>query len=187
MTFRRFIEMKNIFVSVLCVSMLSVSMIFASSSQVTELQKKIEALKVEDSEVSLQLSKVTKLYTESNKKIQLDRKELRKGKFITNRYDKTDVDKETADLIDKCMEAEKQYAELKKALDEHLANSKAGIAKAEKYDKAIANFKKEKDSLSDVIKKRAELLQQKKKITDELSAAGKELLMLTKKIEVQNI
>lgn len=175
-TFRRVVEMKNIFVFVLCLSVVCGSFVFAESTKKEDLQKKVAEIKAKQAEVAVRLAEITSQYATSSKKVQSLRKELRKGKLINSNYDKTGVDEETADLIDRFRDAEKRYAEVKKELDEHLAKSDAGIARVKKYEDSLGLLKEEKQSLRDIIQKRAEVLQEQRKIDDELAAAEVALL-----------
>lgn len=168
--------MKNIFVLGLCLVIMAGSSVLAGLTKGEELQKRIAELTVKQSEVAIRLNDVTSEYTVSNKKIQSLRKDIRKGKVINNNYDKTGVDEETAGLIDRYRAAEKKYAELKKELDEHLAKSDAGVARAKTYEENLNSLKTQKKSFHEIIQQRAKILQEQKKITEELVAAEAALL-----------
>ncbi len=145
------------------------------NSQAVELKKQISELMRQKKQAVAEKDKLTKQYVEISKELRSVRESLRKGRFINDIYNKDGVDKETADLIDRCMAAEQKYAALREELSNKINESPAGIARQREYDESLEKMKKLKKEKESVIRERAEILQEIKKISKELKAAQEAL------------
>ena len=167
--------MKNIFVLGLCFTIVAGPSVFAELTKVKELEKRVEALTINKSKAISDLQVLTDEFRKNTSKIAKVKGDARAGRDISNIYDKTDVDDETADLIDRCKAARDEYAKLEKELKDNFAKSEAGIAQAKRYDEAIKSIDVVKGEQSEVIKKRAIAAQDVRVVVKELKAAMQEL------------
>ena len=167
--------MKNIFVLGLCFTIVAGPSVFAELTKVQELEKRVEVLTITKSEAVSGLQVLTDEFRKNISEIAKVKSDARAGRDKSNIYDKTDVDDETADLIDRCRAARDEYAKLEKELKDHFAKSEAGIAQAKRYDEALKGMGVVKAEQSKVIKKRAIAAQDVRVVVKELEAAKQEL------------
>ncbi len=169
--------MKNIFIFVLCFSVLSGS-VFAESKKKVELQKRVAELTAKRDVVVGEMNVLTAEYRGNVSKIAKMKLTARAGKDKRDKYDKTDVDSKTAKLIDRCVAARDKHLKLEEELHNRLAKSKEGIARAEKFDKALEEVVVVKQVQSELIKKRALVGQEVRVVVKELDKARLELKLL---------
>ena len=177
--------MKNIFVYVVCFIMISGASLLAAITE-KEAAKVVADLKVKKTEISSRLKVSTEKYIEYTQAVAKMKHTIRSGRTVIDKYNKTGVDEETVALIDRCLAAEKKYAELNKELNDRLAQSEAGKAKEKQFTDAVNKIQEFKEAQSDMIQSRAKVLHEEKIIKEDLAKAELELKAIQESKTISN-